>query len=148
LLRSDLGASTVEIKDLKHRLDHASRYTILTPSCVVCGSLKGKLFHVTKENTELKQEVTYLTARLEKIVLSEKMIEVDLSQVEESATKSTYTLGVGFERCEKKGEKSDHKFVSNSNYHEEVLKPTKTHYPSNPKPSLKPKRDVKKETPK
>jgi hypothetical protein len=28
LLRSDLEASTVEIKDLKHRLDHSSRYSI------------------------------------------------------------------------------------------------------------------------
>jgi hypothetical protein len=36
-----------------------------------------------------------LTARLEKITLSEKMIEEDLSYVEESATKSTYKLGVG-----------------------------------------------------
>jgi hypothetical protein len=44
LLRSNLEASAIEIKDLKHRLDHASRYTILTPPCVVCGSLKGKLF--------------------------------------------------------------------------------------------------------
>jgi hypothetical protein len=47
-----------------------------------------------------------LTDRLEKIVLSEKMIEEDLSWVEESATKSTYRLGVGFERCEKKCENS------------------------------------------
>jgi hypothetical protein len=31
------------------------------------------------------------------------MIEEDLSWVEESATKSTYRLGVGFERCEDKG---------------------------------------------
>jgi hypothetical protein len=38
LLRSNLEASAVEIKDLKHRLDHASRYTILTPPCVVCDS--------------------------------------------------------------------------------------------------------------
>jgi hypothetical protein len=44
-----------------------------------------------------------LTARLEKIVLSEKMIEDDLNRIEESATKSTYKLGAGFERCEKKG---------------------------------------------
>jgi hypothetical protein len=37
-----------------------------------------------------------------------------------------------------------------TNYHkeEEALKPTKTHYPSNTKSSFKPKRDVKKETPK
>jgi hypothetical protein len=45
----------------------------------VCGSLKGKLFHATKENTELKQEVAYLTTHLEKTVLSERMIEDDLS---------------------------------------------------------------------
>jgi hypothetical protein len=30
VLRSDLEASTVEIKDIKHRLDHVSHYTILT----------------------------------------------------------------------------------------------------------------------
>jgi hypothetical protein len=89
LLRSDLEASAVEIKDLKHKLDHSSRYTILSPPCEACASFKGKLFHDTKENTELKQEVAYLTARLEKTVLSEKMIEKDLSRVEKSATKST-----------------------------------------------------------
>jgi hypothetical protein len=43
-----------------------------------------------------------LTARLDKIVLSEKMIEEDLSQIEESAIKFTYRLSVEFERCEKK----------------------------------------------
>jgi regulator of replication initiation timing len=58
------------------------------------GSLKGKLFHATKENTELKQEVAYLTSRLEKTKLSEKMIEDDLSRIEKSAIKSTYKLGV------------------------------------------------------
>jgi hypothetical protein len=102
-LRCDLEASAVEIKDLKYQLDQSSRYTILSPLCDACGSLKGKLFHATKENTEIKQEVTYLTARLEKIVLSKKMIKDDLSRVEESTTKSTYKLGVGFKRCEDKG---------------------------------------------
>jgi hypothetical protein len=59
-------------------------------------------------------------------------------------------LGVGFERCEKKNEKSAPKFISNSNYHkeEEALKPTKTHYPSNSKSSFNPKKEVRKETPK
>jgi hypothetical protein len=38
--------------------------------------------------------------------MSEKMIEENLSWVEESATKSTYKLGVGFERGEDKCEKS------------------------------------------
>jgi hypothetical protein len=79
LLRSNLEVSAVEIKDLKYKLDHSSHYTILSPSCVVCGSLKGKLFHATKENTELKQKVAYLFARLEKTVLSKKMIEENLS---------------------------------------------------------------------
>jgi regulator of replication initiation timing len=103
LLRSDLEASPVEIKDLKHKLNHSSRYTILSPLCEMCGSLKGKLFHAIKENTELKQEVVYLTTRLEKTKVSEKMIEDDLSWVEEGAIKSTYKFGVGFERCENKG---------------------------------------------
>jgi hypothetical protein len=55
-----------------------------------------------------------LTARLEKTTLSEKMIEEDLSRDEECATKSTYRLGVGFERCQKKCEKSTPKFVPSS----------------------------------
>jgi hypothetical protein len=116
----------------------------------MCVSLKDKLFHATKENTELKQEVAYLTSHLERTVVSEKMIEDDLNCVKESATKSTYKLDVGFERCENKGEKSASKFVRSSNYHkeEETLKSTKTHYSSNPKPSFNPKREVRKETPK
>jgi hypothetical protein len=50
-------------------------------------------------------------------------------------------LGVGFERCE--GEKRAPKFVPTSNYYkeEETIKSTKTHYPSNPKPSFNPKRE-------
>jgi hypothetical protein len=75
LLRSDLEASAVEIKDLKHKLEHSSRCNVLSPPCEMCGSLNGKLFYATKENTELKQEVAYLTIRLEKTKLSEKMIE-------------------------------------------------------------------------
>jgi hypothetical protein len=150
LFRSDLEAAVVEIKDLKHKLEHTSRYTVLSPSCEACVSLKGKLFHATKENTQLQQEVAYLTARLEKTVLSEKMTDEDLSWVEKSTTKSTYRLGVGFDRCEKKGEKSDSKFVPSSSCHkeEETLKPIKAHYPSNPKPSFNPKRGVKRESPK
>jgi hypothetical protein len=54
LFRSDLESAVVEIKDLKHRLDHASRCTVWTHPCIVCGSLRGNLFHAIKENTELK----------------------------------------------------------------------------------------------
>jgi hypothetical protein len=144
LPRSDLEAAAIEIKDLKHKLDHSSRYSILSPPCEACVSLKGKLFHATKENTQLQQEVTYLTARLEKTVLCEKMIKEDFCRVEESATKSTYRLDVGFERCENKGDKSAPKFIHSSSYQKEetTIKSTKAHYPSNPKSSFNPKRKV------
>jgi hypothetical protein len=82
LVRSDLEVAVVEIKDLKHKLDHSSSYTVLSPPCEACVSLKGKLFYATKENIELQQDVAYLTARLEKTILSKKMIEEDLSRVE------------------------------------------------------------------
>jgi 5-methylcytosine-specific restriction endonuclease McrA len=64
LLRSDLEVAAIEIKDLKYKLDHSSRYTVLFPLCEACISLKGKLLN----------EVAYLTAHLEKTVLNEKMI--------------------------------------------------------------------------
>jgi hypothetical protein len=91
-----------------------------------------------------------LTSHLERAVVSKKMIEDDLSRVKESATKFAYKLGVGFERCEDKGVKSAPKFVPSFNYHkeEETIKSTKTHYPSSPKPSFNPKREVRKEIPK
>jgi hypothetical protein len=78
------------------------------------------------------------------------MIEENFSRVEESATKFIYRLGVGFERCEDKGEKSAPKFITSSTYHKEeaTIKSTKSLYPSNPKPSFNPKREVRKETPK
>jgi hypothetical protein len=55
-------------------------------------------------------------------------------------------LGVDFERCEDKGEKSAPKFIPNFNYHKEEAKnkSTKTHYPSNPKASFNPKREMRK----
>jgi hypothetical protein len=91
-----------------------------------------------------------LTSRLERTVSSEKMIEEDLNRVEESAIKSTYKFGVGFERCDDKDEKSAPKFIPSSTYHkvEAIIKSTKAHYPSNLKSSFNPKREVRKETPK
>jgi hypothetical protein len=88
-----------------------------------------------------------LTFHLKRIIVSEKMIEDDLSWVEESATKSTYKSGVGFERCEDKGKKRAPKFVPTFNYQkeEEIIKYTKTHYPSSPKQSFNPKREARKE---
>jgi hypothetical protein len=97
-----LEAAVIEIKDLKHKLNHSSHYTILSPPCEACVSLKSKFFRATKENTKLQQEVAYLTTHLEKTILSEKMIEQDLSRIKECTTKFTYKLGIEFERCEKK----------------------------------------------
>jgi hypothetical protein len=149
MLRSDLEAAAIEIKDLKHKLDLSSRYTILSPPCETCVSLKGKLFHVTKENTQLQQEVAYLSARLEKTVLSEKMIEEDLKRVEKSATKSTYRLGIGFERCEDKGEKSAPKFIPTSTYHKRGSNNQIHHnsLPIQPKAILQPKERSKERNP-
>jgi cation transport ATPase len=149
LLRSDLKAAAIKIKDLKHKLDQSSRYTVLSAPCEACVSLKGKLLHTTKENTELQQKVAYLIVCLEKIVLSEKMIKEHLSRIEESATNSKYRLGVGFERCEDKGEKSAPKFIPSYTYHkeEEIIKPIKAHYPSNSKSSFNPKREARKKKP-
>jgi predicted nuclease with TOPRIM domain len=135
LLKSDLEACGVEIKELKHKLDLSSRYSVLSPPCETCGSPKGKLFHATKENTELKQESAYLTSHLERTVVSKKMIEDDLSRVEESATKSTYKLGVGFERCEDKGEKSAPKFVPTTKRMKQSNPPKLTTHPIQSHPS-------------
>jgi hypothetical protein len=41
LLRSDLKAAAIEIKDLKHKFDHPSRYIILSHPCETYVSLKG-----------------------------------------------------------------------------------------------------------
>jgi hypothetical protein len=54
MLRSNLEAATIEIKDLRHKLDHSSCYIVLSPPCEACVSLKRKLLYSTKENTELQ----------------------------------------------------------------------------------------------
>jgi hypothetical protein len=51
LLRSDLEAAAIEIKHLKHKLDHSSRYIILFPPCEACVSLKEKLLHAQEDVT-------------------------------------------------------------------------------------------------
>jgi predicted Zn-ribbon and HTH transcriptional regulator len=126
-LKLELDDHSLKAKELERKLLQQPRVLVTSPPCEVCGSHKGKILHATKENSELKQEVAYLFARLERTKLSEKMIEDDLNHVKESATKSTYKLGVGFERCEDKGWKSAPKFIPSSNYHkeEETIKSTK-----------------------
>jgi hypothetical protein len=54
MLKSDLEAYSIEIKELKQRLVHSSRYKFFSPPFGVYGTLKDKLLHATKENSELK----------------------------------------------------------------------------------------------
>jgi hypothetical protein len=77
----------LRLKNLSKDLIILLAISFFSPPCEVCGTLKGKLLHATKESSELKQEVAYLSSHLERIIVSEKMIEDDLSRVEESATK-------------------------------------------------------------
>jgi hypothetical protein len=51
LFRSDLEASTIKIMDLKHKLDHSSRYTILSPPCEACVSLSRVSFLMLPKKT-------------------------------------------------------------------------------------------------
>jgi hypothetical protein len=49
--RTNLEAAIIEIKDLKHKLDHSSRYTILNPQCELCDSLKGNFSMLPKRTS-------------------------------------------------------------------------------------------------
>ena len=131
---------SLKARHLESKLNNSSRYTVVSPPCTVCVSLKGKLFNAVKENNELTQEVEYLSARLERNTQSEKLVEEDLSRVEESFTRTNHKLGLGFERCEKS--ESPTKFVRSSTYQieEKTIKPKTIAYAPNPKPSFNPKK--------
>jgi hypothetical protein len=88
-LKLDLDVRSLKVKELETKLLEKPRVSVTSPPCEVCGTLKGKIFHTTKENIMLKQEVAYLTSHLERTVVSEKMIEDDLNHVEESASPHT-----------------------------------------------------------
>jgi hypothetical protein len=118
-----------------------SHVSVTSAPCEVCVSLKGKLVYATNENTMLMlDDGSYLTLRLERTKLSEKMIEEDLSRVDVCVTHSMHKLGLGYERCEDESELST-KFVPSSTYkdEEETLKAKQIPYPPNPKPSFNPK---------
>jgi hypothetical protein len=76
--------------------------------------------------------------------LSEKIIEEDLSRIDECVTHSIHKHGLSYERCEDKGEISI-KFVPSSTYNdeEETLKTKQIPYPLNPKSSFNSKRAQK-----
>jgi hypothetical protein len=78
-LKLELETHSLKVKELETKLLEKSRVSVTSPFCEVCDTLKDKLFHATKENFKLKQETTYLSARLERTKVSEKMIEDDLS---------------------------------------------------------------------
>jgi hypothetical protein len=76
-LKLELDAHSLKVKELETKLLEKPHISVTSPPCEVCSTLKGKLFYATKENSELKQEVAYLSARLERTNVSEKMIEDD-----------------------------------------------------------------------
>jgi hypothetical protein len=146
-LKLELDARSLNAKKLETKLLEKSHVSVSSSLCEGCVSLKDKLVHATNENTVLVQDVAYLISRLEKIKLSEKIIEEDLSQVDECVTRSMHKLSLGYERCEDKGEIST-KFVPSSTYNdeEETLKTKQISYHPNPKPSSNSKRGVKRES--
>jgi hypothetical protein len=81
-LKFELDAHSLKVKELETKLLEKTRVSVTSPPCEVCGTIKGKLFYATKGNTELKQEVAYLTSHLEKTVVSEKIVEDDMNRVE------------------------------------------------------------------
>jgi hypothetical protein len=148
-LKLELDVHSLNVKKLETKLLEKSHVLITSSPCEGCVSLKDKLVHASNENTMLMQHVAYLTSRLERTKLSKKMIEEDLSQVDECVIRSIHKLGLGYERCEDKCEIFT-KFVPSSTYNdeEETLKAKQIPYPPNPKPSFNPKRGVKRESPK
>jgi hypothetical protein len=146
-LKLELDACSLNVKKLETKLLEKSHVLVTLSPCEFCVSFKGNLVHATNENTMLMQDVAYLTSRLERTKLSEKMIEEDLSRVDECVTCSIHKLGLGYERCEDNGEVYT-KFVSSSTYkdEEQTLKAKQISYPPNPKPSFNPKRAQKQTT--
>jgi hypothetical protein len=148
-LKLELDARSLNVKKLETELLEKSHISVTSSPCEVCISLKGKLVYAINENTMLTQDVAYLTSRLERTKLSEKFIQENLSRVDDCVTLSIHKLGLGYKRCEPKGEIST-KFVPSFTYkdEEETLKAKQILYPPNPKPSFNPKRGVKRESPK
>jgi hypothetical protein len=142
-----LDACSLNVKTLETKLLEKSHISVTSSPCEFCVSLKGKLVHATNENTRLMKDVAYLTSCLERTKVSEKLIEEDLSRVDECVTHSIHKLSLGYERCEDKGEISTTFMPSSTyKYEEETLKAKQISYPPNPKPSFNPKRDQKQTT--
>jgi hypothetical protein len=146
-LKLELDVCSLNVKKLETKLLKKSHVSVTSSLCEFCASLRSKLVRDTNENTMLMLDVAYLTSRLERTKLSEKMIEEDLSRIDECVTRSIHKLGLSYERYEDKGEIST-KFVPSSTYNDEekTLKAKQIPYPPNPKSSFNLKRKVNKET--
>jgi hypothetical protein len=62
----------LRLKNLSKDLIIVLAIRFFHPLVKFCGTLKGKLLHATKENSELKQEVAYLSSRLERTIVVRK----------------------------------------------------------------------------
>jgi hypothetical protein len=146
-LKLELDARSLNVIKLETKLLEKSHVSITSSPCELYVSLKDKLVHATNENTMLVKDAAYLTSRLERTKVSDKMIEEDLSRVDEHVTHSIHKLGLGYERSEDKGEIST-KFVPTSTYSDEgeTLKAKQIPYSPNLKPSFN-QRELKSKQP-
>jgi hypothetical protein len=53
-IKFELDTHSLKVKELEKKLLEKPSVLVTSPPCEVYGTLKGKLFHATKENTELK----------------------------------------------------------------------------------------------
>jgi hypothetical protein len=53
-LKLELDARSLKVKELETKLLEKPHISVTSPHYEVCGTLKDKLFHATKENIELK----------------------------------------------------------------------------------------------
>jgi hypothetical protein len=53
-LKLELDARSLKVKELETKLLEKPHISVTSPPYEVCGTLKDKLFHATKENIELK----------------------------------------------------------------------------------------------
>jgi hypothetical protein len=49
-LKVELDAHSLKLKELETKLLEKPHVSVISPPCEVCGTLKDKLFHATKEN--------------------------------------------------------------------------------------------------
>jgi hypothetical protein len=80
-LKLELDTCSFNVKKLQTKLLEKSHVSVTSSPCELCVSLKGNLVHAFNENIMLVQDVAYLTSRLERTKVSEKMIEEDLSRL-------------------------------------------------------------------